>query len=71
LSPSTGDGWGKTKTGFSLISQRKIREKLLPIFASPPLLVKERGIKGVRIVKDKRLEMSRGGVVEWGRKLCR
>jgi len=26
-----------------------------------------RGIKGVRIVKDKRLEISRGGVVEWGK----
>jgi hypothetical protein len=43
-------GWGgeKTKAGFLSFFNRKIPEKLLPIFTSPPLLVKERGTKGVR-----------------------
>jgi len=58
---------GKRRRGFPSFPKEKFRKSYYPFFASPPLFVKERGIKGVRIVKDKRLEMSRGRVVEWGR----
>jgi hypothetical protein len=44
-------GGEKTKAGLLSFFNRKIREKKLPIFTSPPLLVKERGIKGVRFKK--------------------
>ena len=42
---------GENEEGASLVFNRIILEKLLPVLKSPPLLVKERGIKGVRFKK--------------------
>jgi hypothetical protein len=37
---------GENEEGASLVFNRVVPEKLLPVLKSPPLLVKERGIKG-------------------------